>query len=87
MRETLVPIGSHNTLTGQEVDVGGGVHGHHIGIQTVVHGARLCAGAAMGLVNLQVSASCLFVIGHEGGVVFLVKLAGYVVGGVEQGLG
>jgi hypothetical protein len=38
----------------------------------------------MRLVNLEVFASGLFVVGHKNRVVFFVKLAGNVVGGVQQ---
>ena len=41
----------------------------------------------MGLVNLDVFASGLFVIGNEGGVVVFVKLAGHVIRGIQQSLG
>jgi hypothetical protein len=40
----------------------------------------------MGLVNLDVFACGLFVIGNERGVVVFVKLAGHVVGGIQQSL-
>ena len=87
MRETLGPIASHNAFAGQEVDVGGGVHSDHVGIQAIVHRASLGTRAAMGLINFDVFASGLFVVGHKGSVVVFVKLAGHVVGGIEQGLG
>ena len=41
----------------------------------------------MGLVNLDVFARGLFVIGNERGVVVFVKLSGNVIRGIEQSLG
>src|SRR6185436_932158 len=84
--EALCPVLRDHAGIGQEVDVGGGVHGHHVGLQAVVDGARLRAGAAMGLVDLHILAGGLLVVGHEGGVVVLVELARNVVRSVQQGL-
>ena len=86
MRKALVPVLGHHTRAGQKVHIGGGVHGHHIGVQAVVDGTRLGAGATMGLVDLDVFARGLFVMGHKGGVVVLVELTRHVVRGIEQGL-
>jgi len=78
------PVFGNHTVVGQEFDVGGGVEGHHIGWQTIVDGTRLGAGAAMGLVNLDVFARGLLVVRNESGVVVLVKLTCDVVRDVEQ---
>ena len=87
MGKALCPIGCHDAFAGQEIDVGGGVHRDHVGVQTVVHCTRLRARTAMRLIDLDVFASGLFVIGNEGCVVVFVKLAGHVIRGVEQSLG
>ena len=43
--ELLCPVlGFHHAAVGEELHVRGGVHGHHVGGQAVVHGARLGAG-------------------------------------------
>jgi hypothetical protein len=88
VREFLAPVLGHHALLGQEVHVGGGVHGHHVGVQTVGHGARLGTRPGVRLVHLDVLAGGLLVMRHEGGVQVLVELARHVVGHVEQrGLG
>jgi hypothetical protein len=81
------PIGRNNAFAGQKVDVGGGIHRHHVGVQTVVDRASLGTRAAMRLVNLHIFACGLFVVGHKRSVVVFVKLAGHVVGGIQQSLG
>ena len=87
MRKSFGPICRHDAFACQELDVGGGIHGDHIGIETVIDGASLRTRAAVRLVNLEVFASGLFKVGHKSRVVFFVKLAGNVVGGVQQCLG
>jgi hypothetical protein len=74
----------HDTGAGQKFHIGGGVHGHHIDVQPVVDRTRLGAGAAVGLVDLDVFAGGLFVVRHKSGVVVFVKLTRHVVRGVEQ---
>ena len=83
--ELLVPVLGHHTGVGEEVDVGRGVHGHHVGIQAIGHGACHGAGACVGLVDLHVFAGGLLVMGDEGCVVILVELTCHVVRAVEQG--
>ncbi|MPN55816.1 hypothetical protein SDC9_203500 [bioreactor metagenome] len=84
MREALGPVLGHHAVVGQELHVGRGVERHHIGVQSVVHGARLGAGASVRLVDLHILAGGLLVVRGEGDVVVLVELARYVVGNVEQ---
>jgi hypothetical protein len=83
----LAPVLGHHALVGEEVDVGGGVEGHHVGVQAVGHGARLRARTGVRLVHHHGLAGLLLGL-DEGGVDVLVELARDVVGHVEQrGLG
>ncbi len=86
-REFFRPVLGDDADTRQEINVGGGVHGHHIGVQPVGHRTRDGAGAAVRLVELDVLAGGFFVMGDEGGVVVFVKLARHVIGAIEQCLG
>ena len=82
--ELLGPVLGDHAVVGQELHVGRGVEGHHIGGQAVVDRARLGAGAAVRLVDLHVHALGLLVVRGESGVVVLVELARHVVRHIEQ---
>lgn len=82
--EALGPVFGHLAGAGQEIHVGGCVHGDHIGLQAIIDGPRLRAGACVGLVHLDVLAGGLLVVGDEGGVDVFVKLACHVIRHVQQ---
>ncbi|MNO99397.1 hypothetical protein D3C76_911650 [compost metagenome] len=74
-------------MVDQGVDVGGHVHGDHIGRQTVDHRPRLLARTAEGHLHVDLLVVLGFPVLLEGRVVVLVEVAHHVVGNVEQGRG
>ncbi len=66
------------------IDIGCEREGDDIGLEAVDHGAGLLSGAAVRLLDGDGVASLGLPVGGEGGVVIDVKLAGRVVGHVEE---
>ena len=84
MRQALLPVLGEDALVGDRIDVVGQRQGHDIGVDAVDDGARLLAGAAVRCADLDVVAGLGLVILGKSGIVFLVKLAGRVIGHVQQ---
>src|SRR5690606_16882885 len=66
------------------VDVEGEGEGHHVRLQAVDHRPRLLAGAAVGLLDVDIPSGFFLPVFGEGGVVLPVELPGGVVGDVED---
>ncbi len=66
------------------VDIPGQAERHHIGLQTVDDRQGLLARAAMRLLDGDLCTGLLQVIGSEGVVDRLIKLAGRIIGDIEQ---
>jgi hypothetical protein len=85
VRQFLLPIGGNlSGAFGDLVDVAGECQRHHVGIQSFDHRARLAAGAAMRHADGDGLALLRLPFGGEGGVDLFVKLAGRIVGDIEQ---
>ena len=86
VRKAFLPVLRHGAhLVRERVDVVTQRQGDDIRIQTIHDGARLFAGAAVGLFDGEGVAGLFLPMFGEGGVELGVKLARRVVGDVEQG--
>ncbi|MOA12127.1 hypothetical protein D3C78_1320970 [compost metagenome] len=79
-----LPVRGGETRLGHGIDVIGQRQRHHIGLQSIYHGASLLAGATVRLANHHIIASLGFPLLGEGAVICLEQLAGRIVGDVEQ---
>ena len=84
LRQPLLPVRGDQALGGDGVDVIGQRQRDDVGLQAVDHGARLRAGAAMRLLDLDALAGFLLIGRGERLVEIRIELARRIVGHVEQ---
>jgi hypothetical protein len=84
VRKTLLPVGRNQLTFDQGINVVSQRQRHDISLQTVAHAHRLLAGTAMRLTNTHALPGLALPVLVERRVEVFVKLAGRVVGDVEQ---
>ena len=86
VRELRSPVLGHQPALDQDLDVGHLVEGDGIGLLALDDVLSLARRAAIGLIDLELTAVLLLPLGHEQWVDLGKQLAAHVIGGIEQRL-